>query len=187
MDDTTHYIDLTTDFTRSTDKGIKSPVKSRQEKLIIHHKPRHCNNQSNNNHKADPPAPTIPRMAVSIDSANFIKWRASEMSGKTSVYLPKLHRRRGRRSSWDKLPTSLPRKITISPPEKPPENKSKAQLSSEKEIPVVSVIKKPETNSLVSEKPTVNSAGFLGFGYLAWLVMLGLVTFLLVGSYITLF
>jgi len=182
MDDSTAFIDLTSDLSKSTDKGIKSPLKSRQERLIIH--PPRCKSLSNPQE-----VPTAPRMAKSIDSANFMKWRATDMSGKTSLYLPKLHRRKGRRSSWDKLPPSTPRMTSVSQniPETIKENNEKSQFGTEKEISLDSVGKRPENVPMVMEKQQVNSPGFLGISYLAWLVVFVLVTFVLLGSYITLF
>jgi len=87
-------------------------------------------------------------MAVSIDSSNFRKWR-----------IPKLHRRRGCRSSSNKLPSTPKIQISLIP---------EITIGDEKEIPVDSVIKKLECINHI-EKPIVNLSRF---GNLALILVL---------------
>jgi hypothetical protein len=141
-------------------------------------------------------------MSMSIDSANFRKWRRNELSGfKTSMNLPKLHRRRGRRTSTnDKSAVGSPHRVkSVSPnipetiPEIKSEDNSKQNLIEPQPQPFVAVEKpfsekKPfsakgkgdASTTITSRKPST----FLGLAVSTWIFyfLIGCIL-LLIGSF----
>jgi len=139
----TPFIDLTKDYTENNQR-LSPTTKHRQrtqsaEELRVPNRHRKClSDQSTNNGQCDRQAKVSPenseddpcsnpRMAVSIDSSSFRRWRDAELVSKPSYLLPKLHRRRGRRKSYDKSLSNSPRRHRLSTPlfvpETIPENK----------------------------------------------------------------
>jgi len=142
-------------------------------------------------------SPTSGRMAMSIDSANFRKWSRNEMSGKISMNLPKLHRRRGRRTSTtDKSVVGAPNRVkSVSPniPETIPEIKSEFNNSKEHLIepqPFVAIEEHPKpilgktkeiSSPTISRKPPPT---VLGLAVSTWIFyfLIGCIL-LLIGSF----
>jgi len=142
-----------------------------------------------------------PRMAKSIDLTNFRKWKDN---------LPKIHRRRGRRTSLNKIPeikeenhTEITEENQIEIPEIKEENhteEEQIEIRDENRIEIREenqtefyVEKKPslyktKKSEMVQQslyKPQVNSA-FLGFRYFAWMAVLLGIT-LILGTYVSIF
>jgi hypothetical protein len=149
------------------------------------------------------PAPTL-RMSKSTDLVNFRIWKDN---------LPKLHRRRGRRTFCNKISEIKEEtKITIQNPteiteENPPESTAENQIeiteenppeiTAENQIDITEenptefsdkkqtpIIKKSALIQHTLYKPQINSSRFLGFRYLGWMAFLLGIT-LILGTYVT--
>lgn len=192
-DDRSAYIDLTGGSSKkvlNSNKGmiiITSPRSSNDQISLSTNLSastaniRHRKSLSNQFSSSQEPT-TSSRMAVSIDTSDFRKWRSTESISKTSV-LPPLFRRKGRKLSTDKSPP--PRTLSPHIPDTILEAR-KEHSSSEREIPV---IVKPMNITTSAEKPQVISSpqGFLGLSYIAWLGVMGLLCVIILGTYISLF
>jgi len=142
-DFTTPFIDLTTDYTQentTTDCSVvlKECMEHEKSERILslsnskqHRKALSDTDASRSSIVSDKiiiqntckslSRPSATRLAISIDSASFRRWRNTELSSKPLYQLPKLHRRRGRRISTDKSCSPNRRRLVV--PETIPENK----------------------------------------------------------------
>jgi len=118
------------------------------------------------------PVPNL-RMSKSIDLSNFRTWKDN---------LPKLHRRRGRRTSWNKIPQIREENQTEITEENHTEIREENYTAEEqKKSSLVYNIKISDIVHQTLYKPQVNSSGFLGFRYFGWMALLLGIT-LIIGS-----
>jgi len=183
-DYSTPFIDLTMDFSDQgctsdeSDTVLNNLCRSVPTDLCLNNRHRKslseeglsCNKgeiKENEPNLNCPQRPTA-RLHSSIDAASFRRWQTMEIA-KPVYQLPKLYRRRGRKT--DRSPTPR-RRRTLAPPCFVPPTIPENKVFQIEVIPVIPPVKREESDKC------------LGIRISYWLAFFGLVATLLVGTYL---